>query len=103
MSVETCTKCGKTWGVTIEPRDPIVCTECQRVPKPPEGEVRRNLDGVVAVCLGGGRYLRWKVIGEDPEHWLHGWRADSDVLNWAVLGNVHDLAPAPSDGGEDRG
>jgi hypothetical protein len=63
----------------------------------PSGEIRRDTDGTVAVCLGSDRDLRWKVVGFDPRDIdMHGWRADRHVRDWAVLGNVHDLVPAES-------
>lgn len=58
--------------------------------KPPAGQVRQDTDGTVAVCLGGDNYLRWKVIGPDPEG-NHGWRADQHVEDWQIKGNVYDL------------
>lgn len=89
---ETCSRCGKTWGVNAEPREDVLCSECARTPKLPEGEVRTDIDGTMAVCLGGSHAFRWKVIGEDPHGIvMHGWRADWHVIGWAVLGNVRDL------------
>lgn len=31
MATETCTECGRAWGVTMQPRDPIRCTSCSRL------------------------------------------------------------------------
>lgn len=31
--VETCTDCGKTWGVTMTPREVVKCGDCSR-PRP---------------------------------------------------------------------
>lgn len=59
-------------------------------PKPPAGQVRRDEAGTTFVCLGSDRYLRWKVIGPDPEN-NHGWRADQHVEHCRVVGNVSDL------------
>lgn len=95
--IETCADCGKTWGVSTAPRDQVLCTGCSSTPRLPEGEVRVSPKGVTAVCLGGDRYLRWKVIGVDPDAiGLHGWRADRHVADWRRLGNVGDLN-APKD------
>lgn len=95
--IETCLKCGKTWGVTMPARENIVCSDCGRPPLP-EGEVRRADDGVMFVCHGGrpGTF-RWRVVGEDPLRTLmHGWRMDHHVADAARLGNVYDLAPEES-------
>lgn len=76
----------------MAPRENVECSDCQRIPRLPAGEVRIDTEGTMAVCLGGGSYLRWKVIGEDPHGIvMHGWRADQHVIGWAVLGNTHDL------------
>ena len=93
---EECRKCGKTWGVTMTPREDVICSDCSHIPRLPEGEVRREADGTLIVCLGGDAWLRWKVIGEDPHRiTMHGWRADSHVVDCERIGNIHDLMPAP--------
>jgi len=93
---EVCRRCGKTWGVTTsEPRETVLCSECAKTPRLPEGEVRISEEGIKAVCLGGDRGLRWKVIGFDPHGIVrYGWRYDWDVIGWAVLGNISDLRGA---------
>lgn len=66
--------------------------------KPDEGEVYRSPDGsMVAVCLGGERYLRWKLLGGADPLMNNGWRADSQVVDagWARMGNVYELGGAP--------
>jgi hypothetical protein len=102
---EECRKCGKTWGVTMTPREDVICSDCSHTPRLPEGEVRRDDDGTIVVCLGGDAYLRWQVIGgdaylrwqvigEDPHRIsMHGWRADHHVVDCERIGNVHDLMP----------
>lgn len=95
---ETCGRCGKQWGVTTEPRADVLCTDCASTPRPPEGEVRISHDGVTVVCLGGDRYLRWKVIGSDASDTvMAGWRADCHVLDYQRIGNVYDLKEAVRD------
>jgi hypothetical protein len=97
MSTERCKQCGKEWAVsTPDARTDVLCSECSSLPRLPEGEVRRDPNGVTAVCLGGDRYLRWKVIGEDPDRIVtHGWRCDGQVQSWAVQGHVYELAATP--------
>ena len=90
-------QCGKEWAVsTPDARTDVLCREGSSVPRLPEGEVRSDTRGTIAVCLGGDRYLRWKVIGEDSDCIVtHGWRSDGQVQSWTVQGNVHELAAMP--------
>lgn len=93
---EVCKNCRREWRVTTTAREYVLCTDCSGTPTLPEGQVRRDSDGTLVVCLGGnGGGLRWKVIGEDPHGSVrYGWRYDRDVRDWPVLGNVHDFEHA---------
>jgi hypothetical protein len=53
---EVCRDCGKTWGVTMPPREDVRCSDCVR-PKP-----WRN-----PVDYWGSRW--WNYFSSHPHHW----------------------------------